>query len=126
MELQRELNQITEIEYLIIKNIYKEIRLGPLGERTKPTKFFYLRIPAEIAFERMRARGRIAESKVDLAYLKKVEAKYDAWLIDRKYPESQPEVEVFNPYAKLEIWTINLREPPASLHNADDSPADEK
>ena len=126
LELQRELHQITEIEYLIIKNIYKEIRLGPLGERTKPTKFFYLRIPAEIAFQRMRARGRLAESKVDLAYLKKVEAKYDAWLLDRKYPESQPEVEVFNPYAKLEIWMTNLREPPASSHDADEPPKNEE
>lgn len=120
LELQRELKQITEIEYLIIRNIYNEIRLGPLGERTTPTKFFYLRIPAEVAFKRMRARGRLAESKVDLDYLKKVEAKYDSWLIDRKYPESQPEVEVFNPYAKLEIWTINLRKLPDSSHNDDE------
>lgn len=109
LELQRELKQITEIEYLIIRNLYTQIRHGPLGERTKTNKIFYLRIPAEIAYERMRARGRDAESSVDLGYLKLVEAKYDSWLLHGKFPESQPQVEVFNPYAKLEMWTADLK-----------------
>ena len=125
LELQRELKQITEIEYLIIKNIYHQIRLGALGKGTEPTRFYYLRIPAEIAFERMKIRARHAESNVSLSYLKKVEAKYDSWLLDQKFPESKPIVEVCNPYAKIGIWTVNLKNLPISSHDANDSPTDE-
>ena len=109
LELQKEENLISECEYLIIKNIYQEILKSDLGKNLRTDVTFYIRTDPRIAFDRMMRRGRKAEANVSLSYLQKLQKKYDEWLIQKIYPESQPIVRIINSNASLSIWTLSLK-----------------
>ena len=109
LELLKEENSITQCEYLIIKNIYQEIMNSCLGKNLKCDLTIYMRTDPRIAFDRMMRRGRKAEQNVTLTYLEKLQQKYDAWLIHKVYPESQPKVKIVNSSTNICIWNLSLK-----------------
>lgn len=50
----------------------------------EPTHFIYLRVPAEVCFQRMKKREREEENEVVLEYLQKIESLTDDWLLRKK------------------------------------------
>jgi len=49
---------------------------------TEPDKIVYLRTPAEVCLERIKARGRAEETTIPIEYLRDLEVLHDEWLID--------------------------------------------
>lgn len=48
----------------------------------EPDKIVYLRTPAEVCLERIKARGRAEETTIPIEYLRDLEVLHDEWLID--------------------------------------------
>ncbi len=49
-----------------------------------PAAFVYLRVPAEVCYERIQKRNRVEEKPITLEYIKSLELKHDEWLIHKK------------------------------------------
>ena len=49
-----------------------------------PSGFIYLRIPAQICYERIQGRNRFEEEPITLEYIEQLEQKYDDWLLHGK------------------------------------------
>jgi len=52
----------------------------------------YLRTTPEVAYQRMRARGRWEEEGAPLAYLQALHKSYEEWLVERKFGDKLPPV----------------------------------
>ncbi len=48
----------------------------------QPDLILYLRTPAEVCLQRIRDRGRVEESGIELEYLLQIEKLHDEWLLD--------------------------------------------
>ena len=48
----------------------------------QPDLILYLRTPAEVCLQRIRERGRVEESGIELDYLLQLESLHDEWLLD--------------------------------------------
>lgn len=49
---------------------------------TQPDLILYLRTPAEVCLQRIKARGRAEEDSISLEYLQQLEQLHDEWLLD--------------------------------------------
>lgn len=66
-------------EYQLYRNMW-EFVVSHYCE--KPNAILYLRTPAEVCLERIKARGRAEESSIPLEYLLQLERLHDEWLLD--------------------------------------------
>jgi thymidylate kinase len=55
----------------------------------QPDHILYLRTPADVCLERIKARGREEESGITLEYLKQLEEMHDGWLLEHPYPKTK-------------------------------------
>ena len=76
-EIAYHANDITKIEYSILDDFYEY-----LAETTQciPGLVIYLQTMPEVAYERILRRGRTAESKISLDYVKRLHDAHETWL----------------------------------------------
>lgn len=55
-----------------------------LNKCKSPLGFIYLKVDPEVAFERIKKRGRSGESKISLDYLKQIDTCHENFLIEKK------------------------------------------
>jgi deoxyadenosine/deoxycytidine kinase len=71
-----ELGNVTERDFNTYRTVYDLI----VGALPAPDLLLYLKAPADILLERIRARGRDIESGITLEYLQLLERYYEQWL----------------------------------------------
>lgn len=64
-----------------------------------PSGFIYLRIPAQVCYERIQKRDRFEEQPITLEYIEQLEQKYDDWLLHSK--------EVLDSLAKVPVLLLD-------------------
>ena len=80
MEIMQELGDITPSEYAFLVQQYEELIGGQTSVAAHVDVILYIRTSPEVAYMRMRTRGRACEQNISLDYLKKVHRKYEEWL----------------------------------------------
>ena len=82
-ELNYEIENISEIEYIIYNNWFnvlsKQFNLKPRG-------IIYLKSSPETCFRRIKKRNRTGESSIPLDYLQKIHDKHEVWLNNEDIP----------------------------------------
>lgn len=81
-KLQHKNKLITDMEYELFQDVYKQIAW-------EPDYIIYIRTKPETAYERMKKRNRECESEVPLEYLIDLHTVYEELVLDMK--ESHPE-----------------------------------
>lgn len=70
---------MTEIEWKLYQGLWEFLNSNYCVE---PDHIIYLRTPASECLERIKRRGRGEEKVIDLNYLRQLEQRHDAWLLD--------------------------------------------
>ena len=82
-ELNYEIENISEIEYIIYNNWFNVLSTK---FNLKPRGVIYLKSSPETCFERIKKRNRTGESSIPLDYLQKIHDKHEVWLNNEDIP----------------------------------------
>jgi len=79
VEALKELQQMNEFEYIVIKNLYETLlKLSQF----KADGIIYLQVDPLICFDRIKSRNREAEDSISLEYLQILHNKHQDWLLN--------------------------------------------
>lgn len=76
-----EMGLMDELEWSLYKKMW-DFQVQSI--KTLANGFIYLRIPAQVCYERIQKRGRFEERPISLKYISNLEQKYDDWLLHKK------------------------------------------
>ena len=80
MDLMRDLGDISPSEHAFLVQQYEDLITGQNSVAAHVDLIIYIRTAPEVAYMRMRTRGRACEQNISLDYLKRVHSKYEEWL----------------------------------------------